>query len=58
MKHEWQQPIRPLEVSPNTSDMWVLVLFIRPRNEGGWEVISRAGVIWTNETALIRNAER
>jgi len=56
MNHPWQQPIRPLEVHPhkNTGDFWYPVIFIRPCNDRGWEVITRTGINWSHENALIR----
>ena len=55
MNHSWQQPIRPLEVRVPDSELWVPVLFIRPGIvSGGWEVITRAGVKWSNLDTSIR----
>jgi len=59
VNHPWQQPIRPLEVHPilNENDRWYPVLFIRPRTERGWEVITYNGVNWDTENALIREVD-
>ena len=56
MNHPWQQPIRPLEVHPRMADddRWFPVIFIRPCNDHGWEVITRNGVNWSDDSALIR----
>ena len=57
MNHPWQQPVRPLEVLvPNTVNLWATVLFIRPRTDRGWEVITMAGVKWTDHDAELRHA--
>ena len=59
MNHPWQQPICPLEVHPmvNENDRWFPVLFIRPGTDRGWEVITRNGVVWESDNALIRPAD-
>ena len=58
MNHQWQQPIRPLEVQPNNTDLWIMVLFIRPRNyTGGWDVMSAGGHVYGEKDALIRRAD-
>jgi len=61
MNHPWQQPIRPLEVliSPNDdpNPLWSSVLFIRPSDGGGWEVITRNGVKWTDRQTIIREVK-
>ena len=57
MNHPWQQPIRPMEVYPTELEMWRPILFIRPRTNGGWEVITVAGGVWTDETASIREVK-
>lgn len=57
MNHPWQQPIRLLEVLPNGLDMWIAVLFIRPRTGYGWEVVSAGGHIYNEDDALIRYAD-
>ena len=54
MNHPWQQPIRPLEVRVPDSELWVPVLFIRPVADRGWEVITRAGVRWSNLDTSLR----
>ena len=58
MNHQWQQPIRPLEVHPNNNEtgMWYPVLFIRPGTDRGWQVITHSGVLWESSDALIRSA--
>ena len=56
MNHPWQQPIRPLEVQPNQTDLWIMVLFIRPDTMCGWEVISAGGHIYVEDDALLRIA--
>jgi hypothetical protein len=57
MNHPWQQPIRPLEVLIPTTEIWNQVLFIRPRSERGWEVITRSGNVWNNDDTLIREVK-
>ena len=57
MNFQWQQPIRRLEVQPNGMDMWIAVLFIRPRTAHGWEVISAGGHTYDEDDALIRFAD-
>jgi len=56
MNHPWQQPIRPMEVRPHNAedDYYYPVLFIRPGNDYGWEVITRNGVNWCSNSARIR----
>lgn len=54
MNLPWQQPIRPLEVLVPQSDLWVPVIFIRPRVDRGWEVITRSGSVWTSDQTIIR----
>jgi hypothetical protein len=49
MNLPWQQPIRPLEVKLPDDGMWVPVLFIRPKTSDGWQVITHAGVTWSND---------
>ena len=56
MNHPWQQPIRPLEVQPNNTDLWIMVLFIRPRTGNGWEVISAGGHTYDEDDAMLRTA--
>lgn len=56
MNHPWQQPIRPLEVLiPNNVNFWATVLFIRPRGDRGWEVITMAGVNWSDQETSLRH---
>ena len=57
MNYQWQQPIRPLEVNPNGSDLWIAVLFIRPSTAHGWEVISAGGHTYDEDDALLRFAD-
>ena len=58
MNYQWQQPIRPLEVNPNQApDLWIAVLFIRPRTAHGWEVISAGGHTYDEDDALLRFAD-
>ncbi len=57
MNHPWQQPIRPLEVYPTPLELWRPVLFIRPRTNGGWEVITVAGSTWSNDDSTIREVK-
>jgi hypothetical protein len=65
MNHPWQQPIRPLEVTPNSQPgHWYMVLFIRPispwgpaDNYGGWEVISEGGHVYRDENSMLRIAD-
>ncbi len=57
MNYQWQQPIRPLEVQPDDTDLWIMVLFIRPRTEHGWEVISAGGHTYDEDDALLRRAD-
>ena len=56
MNYPWQQPIRPLEVQPNESDLWIMVLFIRPSTAHGWQVISAGGHVYWDDQALLRIA--
>ena len=58
MNHQWQQPIKPLEVHPLVNDdgIWYPVLFIRPGTDGGWQAISYSGILWETGTALLRSA--
>ncbi len=56
MNQPWQQPIRPLEVQPNGTDLWIMVLFIRVHNPDGWEVISAGGHSYDEEDAILRIA--
>ena len=56
MNHPWQQPIRPLEVLIPNTDFWATVLFIRPRTDRGWEVITMAGIRWSDHEAEMRHA--
>jgi len=57
MNHLWQQPIRPLEVLvPRTANLWATVLFIRPRTPRGWEVLTMAGVVWSDQETELRHA--
>lgn len=56
MNYPWQQPIRPLEVQPNESDLWIMVLFIRPSTAHGWQVISAGGHVYRDDQALLRIA--
>ena len=59
MNHPWQQPIRPLEVNPNqTPELWIVVLFIRPRTGNGWEVISAGGHTYNEDDAMLREVVR
>jgi len=37
VNYQWQQPIRPLEVQRNGTNLWIAVLFIRPRTAHGWD---------------------
>ena len=59
MNLPWQQPIRPLEVHPlaNENGTWYPVLFIRPATDRGWQVISYNGILWQNESAVLRTAD-
>lgn len=58
MNHPWQQPIRPLEVNPNSQPYhWYTVLFIRPRTDHGWEVISAGGHVYDDDEAMLRIAD-
>lgn len=54
MNHPWQQPIRPLEVRVPDSQLWVPVIFIRPDDSYGWDVITRSGCIWAADQTVIR----
>lgn len=54
MNLPWQQPIRPMEVRVPDSDLWVPVIFIRPRVGRGWEVITRSGSLWSSSDTTIR----
>ena len=55
MNHPWQQPIQPMEVRLPDSKIWVQVLFIRPKQIDGWEVITHTGIKWSyDELAGIR----
>ena len=59
MNHQWQQPIRPLEIQPNVGGPgsgWFPVLFIRPTTDGGWEVITTGGATWNDGNSMIRRA--
>ena len=56
MNYPWQQPIRPLEVQPDDTDLWIMVLFIRPRTGHGWEVISAGGHTYDEAHAMLRIA--
>ena len=57
MNHPWQQPIRPLEVLvPRTANLWATVLFIRPKTDRGWEVITMSGSQWSSNEAELRHA--
>jgi len=53
MNHPWQQPIRRLRVIPGGESFGTDVLFIRPRSIRGWEVISLAGNVWSDENSMI-----
>jgi len=57
MNHPWQQPIRPLEVYPTELKMWRPVLFIRPKTDRGWEVITMSGSQWSSNEAVLRHAD-
>ena len=57
MNYQWQQPIRPLQVNPNESGLWIGVLFIRPSTDHGWEVISAGGHVYDDEGAMLRIAD-
>jgi len=55
VNHPWQQPIRPLEVLvPRTANLWATVLFIRPKTDRGWEVITMVGNVWSDLEAELR----
>ena len=54
MNYQWQQPIRPLEVQRDGTDLWIAVLFIRPRTAHGWEVISAGGHTYDEDDAMLR----
>lgn len=54
MNHPWQQPIRRMEVRVPDSELWVPVIFIRPDDDFGWEVITRSGCIWASDKTNIR----
>jgi len=55
MNHPWQQPIRPLEVLvPRTANCWATVLFIRPKTDRGWEVITMVGSRWSSDETEVR----
>ena len=54
MNYQWQQPIRPLEVQRNGTNLWIAVLFIRPRTAHGWEVISAGGHTYDEDDAMLR----
>ena len=59
MNHNWQQPIKPLEVHPlaNEDGMWYPVLFIRPGTDRCWQAISFSGILWESSDALLRTAD-
>ena len=58
MNFQWQQPIRRLEVQPNGArDLWIPVLFIRPRTAHGWDVISAGGHTYDEDDAMLRIAD-
>ena len=54
MNLPWQQPIRRMEVRVPDSDLWVPVIFIRPRVDRGWEVITRSGTVWSSDKTIVR----
>lgn len=54
MNHPWQQPIRPMEVRTIPDGIWRPVLFIRPRTERGWEVVTTAGTIHQSVSSYLR----
>lgn len=60
MNHPWQQPTRPLEVHPlvNEDGIWYPVLFIRPATDQGWQVISYNGILWENDSAMLREVSQ
>ena len=58
MNHQWQQPIRPLEVQweDDWDEEWIPVVFIRPDDVSGWEVICIGGTTYHGENATLRVA--
>ena len=59
MNHQWQQPIRPLEVhwEDDWDEEWIPVVFIRPDDVSGWQVISFNGILWETDRATLRTAD-
>lgn len=59
MTHEWQQPIRPLQITMHESGITLQVLFIRPTSNqaSGWEVITISGTMRTNRDGFLSDGE-
>ena len=58
MTHPWQQPIRPLEVNPNNTDLWIPVMFIAvDEHDVGWIVISMGGHRYRPHNSMLRTAD-
>ena len=58
MDYVWQQPIRPLMVQPNNTDLWIPVLFIAvDENDFEWIAISIGGHRYRRHNSMLCWAE-